>query len=733
MSTDKKLEEALLKLKKVMLKKNIDPSNSIIDELLDKKDTQLKDSNIEIIDVNNDPDASRLEFTKNNIKTSKSHIERQTSLFDMSKASKIKEIKARKKEQLKGVNTNRVLLSMSVKLEENCENSVTAWDEATSNAYRDFTKQTPQLKDLCRIIMNCVMLEIYDYFGSTNKVKEKFYTPMTVSNVFITKLSFISNYIRESVRNHYNNNNNDVRKSPYVSIISNILGRELSDKIFDIVQRYIETAPEPDSETIERFNLTKYGSRIKSWDPDGIYRQSFNFPEYVQRSLDLLPLNLFNVKTMQIYLVKFEVLKLFSILSEIIIEKIVDDYDLNIFEPTRKSLLRMKNGRDYSFSNVEMRYFFTHIFIFARDFLNENLTGKVSNKFYEASEFIKQTFPEAASTYLNEVAQDYRNQLFTSRGGEIYKSVLDETQNNLTIFMNSLSICKDDLDYISETMNKAEKGRLNKAVNTPFDNVVAASLFRLAKSSKLNKNQKQILHGLILPENEYIFDKIVTSNKEVNPDIIREILELKYPYRKKIHLKKDKVIESKKSLARTIEVIDDFVGIIQDESVDNIQKSSESTVLAEISDTPNVLEVHDSTKISGQPKDSKYEFTSSVNALIKKENVSSEKVTTNIEVKNFDKNKEESDKDKKIVEKDDFSVLDSVLDYILNHGSIHKEKIEDITGESIRFINSWIDSFNERYFDIFDDSILVIDGDSITADEYYIEEAREYLNGKNKN
>lgn len=467
--------------------------------------------------------------------------------------------------------------------------------------------------------------------------------------------------------------------------------------------------PKPDEETKKHCRLTEYDTPKLSWDETGEIRNTLKLNILSISALNSFPKATFNGKCFLSKTFKYSVYNIFNRVMTY------------IFDKESKSKRRGSNhnyfynfaiDETYFSRRTEIRDTLSSIFILIKERLSFELNGDF-DYFQKLRDWEWERYATRVESIYNILAPRFMHNDYLDRykyqkvvigyikdfieneldKDNIYLEMFKEAPNSVVLYKTILFEKYDNTELIIELIRLIKETNLPKILFAESNRFNVLILYRMAMSKKLSSKYLKILSKYVLEDNISIFNKLVSEKREINLDLYNELLTLKEPIRRTISLSLDEIESSRNKLKKTVEVIDSF--IVEDETNDSAitqQKDSKKD-----KNTKESITLKDDVALKDVSKD------------ISKEE--SEKTNT--------KNKEEN--------KDTF---DLVLDYILKHEKITLNEINEITSKNYTFLNLAINEINKHFYELFDDSILESFDDVAKIDEYYIDEAKEYINDK---
>ena len=273
----------------------------------------------------------------------------------------------------------------------------------------------------------------------------------------------------------------------------------------------------------------------------------------------------------------------------------------------------------------------------------------------------------------------YLDNLKDSKIEEIYLTYLKENPKksaDIAAFIGSLSLDRQ-VEVLKSFETRDNYGEiLGNLLKNDFTPIRVLGLVYLFKNKLAKAKDKKALFEIIREENFEEFLSLI-KDRDFDIDLLSDIFDLKKVKAKRIKLNKKLVKKSRKDLSKTVATINDFVG----EEDYGLEKDEEKNLS---DDSENLIE--DEKTLGSKP-----------------ESFGGEEKISQM-TRNF-------------------------LGKILDEGFISKDEATDLALEEGLFLNVFINNMNDELYEFTNDQTLVIEGDRVLIDEFYVDMIKELIDG----
>ncbi|WP_311492631.1 tellurite resistance TerB C-terminal domain-containing protein [uncultured Anaerococcus sp.] len=273
----------------------------------------------------------------------------------------------------------------------------------------------------------------------------------------------------------------------------------------------------------------------------------------------------------------------------------------------------------------------------------------------------------------------YLDNLKDSKIEEIYLAYLKENPKksaDIAAFIGSLSLDRQ-VEVLKSFETRDNYGEiLGNLLKNDFTPIRVLGLVYLFKNKLAKAKDKKALFEIIREENFEEFLSLI-KDRDFDIDLLSDIFDLKKVKAKRIKLNKKLVKKSRKDLSKTVATINDFVG----EEDYGLEKDEEKNLS---DDSENLIE--DDKTLGSKP--------------------------------------ESFDGEEKISQ-----MTRNFLGKILDEGFISKDEATDLALEEGLFLNVFINNMNDELYEFTNDQTLVIEGDRVLIDEFYVDMIKELIDG----
>lgn len=273
----------------------------------------------------------------------------------------------------------------------------------------------------------------------------------------------------------------------------------------------------------------------------------------------------------------------------------------------------------------------------------------------------------------------YLDNLKDSKIEEIYLAYLKENPKksaDIAAFIGSLSLDRQ-VEVLKSFETRDNYGEiLGNLLKNDFTPIRVLGLVYLFKNKLAKAKDKKALFEIIREENFEEFLSLI-KDRDFDIDLLSDIFDLKKVKAKRIKLNEKLVKKSRKDLSKTVATINDFVG----EEDYGLEKDEEKN----LSDGSENL-IEDEKTLGSKP--------------------------------------ESFDGEEKISQ-----MTRNFLGKILDEGFISKDEATDLALEEGLFLNVFINNMNDELYEFTNDQTLVIEGDRVLIDEFYVDMIKELIDG----
>ncbi len=354
----------------------------------------------------------------------------------------------------------------------------------------------------------------------------------------------------------------------------NPLSRKSAEKSYKIIEDYVgfdarklleDRADElknelkaADKETKEYFKLTDNNKVSVWWDPDGSFREKYDFTKEEQ-----LAINQISKRSNVLWKNK----KVYKLLMDLYLSTLRALFDSNEIDTAR--LTRIIKPYQQSKDILDA------ILVISEKNIREifNFYGWISTE--KASDLLNEEANIDIYNFVSDYQKDYLNNLDFKLLDEIYRDYFDKNPKKTQDFINYLiyldiedeiKLVKDYEDY--ENFEKI----LNELVKSWYEDEKIIALYYLYKKNLNKKSHDKYLFEIINKANFDQFLKLIKEN-ELSLSLIEEIIKLKNIAPKKIKVDSKKIDISRKNLDKTVSLVNEFFD--EEESLEPIDETKE--------------------------------------------------------------------------------------------------------------------------------------------------------------
>ena len=354
----------------------------------------------------------------------------------------------------------------------------------------------------------------------------------------------------------------------------NPLSRKSSEKSYKIIEDYVgsdarklledradelknELKP-ADKETKEYFKLTDNNKVSLWWDPDGSFREKYNFTKEEQ-----LAINQISKRSNVLWKNK----KVYKLLMDLYLSTLRALFDAKNIETKR--LTRVIKPYQQSKDILDA------ILVISEKNIREifSFYGWISTE--KASDLLKEEANIDIYNFVSDYQKDYLNNLDFKLLDEIYRGYFDKNPKKTQDFINYLIYLdiEDEIKLIKDYENHENFEKiLNELVKSWYEDEKIIALYYLYRNNINKRSHDKYLFEIINKANFDQFLKLIKEN-ELSLDLINEISKLKNIAPKKIKVDSKKIDISRKNLDKTVSLVSEFFD--EEESVEPIEEITE--------------------------------------------------------------------------------------------------------------------------------------------------------------
>lgn len=354
----------------------------------------------------------------------------------------------------------------------------------------------------------------------------------------------------------------------------NPLSKKSADKSYKIIEDYVgqeakilieneardlKNGLKPaDKDTREYFKLTANNKVSLWWDPDGSFREKYNFTKEEQ-----LAINQISKRSNVLWKNK----KAYKLLMDLYLSTLRALFDVKDIETKR--LTRVIKPYHQSKDILDA------ILIISEKNIREMVSfyGWISTE--KASDLLKEEANIDIYNFVRDYQQNYLDKLDFKLLDDIYRDYFDKNPKKIQDFINYLIYLdiEDEIKFIKdyEDYENFEK-ILNELVKSWYEDEKIIALYYLYKKNFNKKSHDKYLFEIINKANFDQFLKLIKEN-ELSLSLINEISKLKNIVPKKIKVDSKKVDISRKNLDKTVSLVNEFFD--EEESIEPIEEIKE--------------------------------------------------------------------------------------------------------------------------------------------------------------
>ncbi len=491
-----------------------------------------------------------------------------------------------------------------------------------------------------------------------NKISEKngpynniLYTFYCISEGHVTKV--------------YNGNNIYYDPDYSYRILEKNMGKNIREKVYTLSNELEKGLPLASSDTKKFFHREENEFEAKIWDIDGSLRKDIEFSDFEIYILDRMPLR--NTVVWNFESVKKQIIIVYLDIWKIISEGL--ESNIKWKNKSKRELKSIKN-------QINNRYYFNNEFskfLSSLVKLSENAVRSImpNTQVLDTSrekKIIKEYLPQKIVEEIENKIIEFKEKIDDEAMEKILLEMINKEQGNVNIKVKY--ILMQDLSRQISILNKYNKSDelldiLKGIVNeTDDESLLLVSLYGINAREKLSNKNNQLLKKLIHPGNKLRYNEILNSKEKLSPELLKKLIELREPIRKKIELDMKKVELSKKELSETVEIVKDFIGDKEESQSEETLKTLEETLEEEIIEVENELDL----KIKHK------EFIKEIIA-----------------------------------------------------GSMSVDKANKIAMDNGSLLNSFISDVNKELYEYIEDQAIIVEDDYIKIDDFYIDLVKELV------
>lgn len=359
------------------------------------------------------------------------------------------------------------------------------------------------------------------------------------------------------VLNFYNPLSRKSAENSY-KIIEDYVGFDARKLLEDRAEELKNELKAADKETKEYFKLTDNNKVSVWWDPDGSFREKYNFTKEEQLAIDQIS------KRSNVLWKNKKVYKLLMDLYLSTLRALFDAKDIETKRLTRviKPYQQSKDILDaiLVISEKNIREIFSFY-------------GWISTE--KASDLLKEEANIDIYNFVSDYQKDYLNNLDFKLLDEIYRDYFDKNPKKTQDFINYLIYLdiEEEIKLIKhyEDHENFEK-ILNELVKSWYEDEKIIALYYLYKKDLNKKSHDKYLFEIINKANFDQFLKLIKEN-ELSLSLIEEISKLKNIAPKKIKVDSKKIDISRKNLDKTVSLVNEFFD--EEESLEPVEETKE--------------------------------------------------------------------------------------------------------------------------------------------------------------
>lgn len=376
------------------------------------------------------------------------------------------------------------------------------------------------------------------------------------------------------VLNFYNPLSRKSAEKSY-KIIEDYVGVEARKLLEDRAQEFKNELKPADKETKEYFKLTDNNKVSLWWDPDGSFREKYNFTKDEQLAIDQI-----SKRSNVLWKNK----KVYKLLMDLYLSTLRALFDSKEIETKR--LTRILKPYQQSKDILDA------ILIISEKNIREVISfyGRISTQ--KATDLLKEETNIDIYNFVSDYQELYLKNLDFDLLDNIYRDYFDKNPKKTQDFINYLIYLdiKDEIKLIKDYKNHENFEKiLNELVKSWYEDEKIIALYYLYRNNINKKSHDKYLFEIINKANFDQFLKLIKEN-ELSLDLIEEIRTLKNIAPKKIKIDNKKIDISRKNLDKTVSLVNEFFDEEEEikpikeitEDVENEEENSYNDVLVKI-------------------------------------------------------------------------------------------------------------------------------------------------------
>ncbi|MEG0250599.1 MAG: NINE protein [Peptostreptococcus sp.] len=492
-----------------------------------------------------------------------------------------------------------------------------------------------------------------------NKISEKnshynniLYTFYCISEGHVTKF--------------YNENNIYYDPDYSYDILEKNMGKDIRRKVYILANKLEKDLPLANNDTKKNFYRKENKFEAKIWDIDGRLRKDIEFSDFEIYILDRMPLR--NTVVWNFESVKKQIIIIYLDIWKIISEGL--ESNIKWKNKSKRELKSIKNqiNNSYYFNDGFSKFLSSLVKLSENAVRSIMPNTQVLDTFRE-KKVIKEYLPQKIVEEIENKIMEFEEKIDDETMEKILLEMMNKEPGNANIKVKY--ILMQDLSRQISILNKYNKNDelvdiLKGIANeTDDESLLLMSLYGINTREKLSNKNNQLLKKLIHPGNKLRYNEMLNSKEKLSPELLKKLVELREPIRKKIELDMKKVELSKKELSETVEIVKDFIGDKEEiQSEETLKTLEEKTLEEEIIEVENKLDL-------------KIKYKEFIKEIIA--------------------------------------------------GSMSVDKGNKIAMENASLLNSFISDVNKELYEYVEDQAIIVEDDYIKIDDFYIDLVKELV------
>lgn len=470
-----------------------------------------------------------------------------------------------------------------------------------------------------------------------------------------------------TVMYYYTKENNDNRRVYRYNKLQSYLGDDLTIKLYEKINKYVEELSPIERETRWYYNMTENGFKTVWWDTDGEIRANYTFDNKYVNFTYTIPFR--QNKVWDINGARALIVALYLDICLVMINELNTQMKWN--NKIKEMLSYMTSDKNVRFIDYNYGGLLESLIKLAENTVRDILPSTSTLKIDEDIENIKYYLPKPIAENVFALCEKYHEYISNNELSKVVDEMIISFPKDwkLKAWLILNKSHDEQIDLIISYANDVNLIKIIKEVINKSDNknLLLFCLYALSINENLTIKYTKLLSKLIYDGNMPLFYKLQGENHDLTITLYQELIQLKEPIRKKIELNLDKIQESKDVLNNTVDKISEYIGEdIVEEIVENIDIAAdlikEKEVKQEINNATNISQNH-------------------------------------------------------------LSLIKSLLEY----EKLEIDIVKEIATKNGALLGSFISGINKELYEYVQDQAIIIDEDYVMIDEFYIDMIKELI------